>query len=274
MGDSSSPPSVVFEKPLPRRWVQFNLKTLLAAVTAVAILLGWLGYDRGWWRPRASRLASQAVLDAARRGYAEARANYDAGVMTFEQVCVWSQRWMEAERAVAENRDAEVSAVVAQLQRIDQLRQRARTNDAPTAAYYFAAARALLEQLQPNVNVEASLAIMRSLQGTWDVDFINPLNSLSSLGDLKSAEIRGERIWFHSHNRGASWAFLTIDTSVSPMAFHASGFNDDYSVSYDGTLALDGDELTIEVTSEPKPIRVELMRQSPASTRATSGTIR
>jgi len=273
MSDSSSTTSVAGDDARRRRWLQFSMKGLFAVVTLFALVLGWLGHDRGWWRPRRSILAAEAVRDAARRGYDEELANFEAGLATFEQVCEWSWRWMEAECEVAANRDDKASAALAHVQRIDQLRQRAQPRNVAAAAYHFAKARAQAEQLRPNASVESSLQMLRALQGTWRVESVNPPKDPSyAFGPVRwtQLEFAGERVGFASSG-GYEWALLTIDASTSPAMFKAGAMNNDYYVSHEGTISLDGDTLTLHipatkrtedslVVDEPYDVTIRLKR--------------
>src|SRR5207249_4821368 len=54
---------------------------------------------------------AQAMLVAAEKTYEATKASYEVGTEVFANVYVWSRRWLEAERALAETQDDEIDAL-------------------------------------------------------------------------------------------------------------------------------------------------------------------
>lgn len=74
---------------------------------------------------RASPAVDAALLrnmaDAAEGGYTAWRASYSAGTAVAADCYIWSRRWVEAERALAENQEAELAALRRHRDRMQQL---------------------------------------------------------------------------------------------------------------------------------------------------------
>src|SRR5688572_6472342 len=98
------------DRAVRRRWFQISMKGLLSALTLIGLLLTWMGHNRGWWR-QWQPLAVAAIREAARLAYDEVSEHYSNGRATLDEVCLWSQRLMEAEQAAAETKDETVEAV-------------------------------------------------------------------------------------------------------------------------------------------------------------------
>jgi hypothetical protein len=51
-----------------RRWFQFGIKSLLATVTAAAVMLSWINYNLNWLQQRQGRHRRLSELGCARLG--------------------------------------------------------------------------------------------------------------------------------------------------------------------------------------------------------------
>jgi len=70
----------------------------------------------------------KARLEVARKGYAEARQLYkQAGRASADQVCTWSYRWLQAQRAISSKKDNQIAALEAHRERLQDLQQRVKT---------------------------------------------------------------------------------------------------------------------------------------------------
>jgi hypothetical protein len=61
---------------------------------------------------KAHAAQAQAMLDWAEKTYEATNASYQVGTEVFANVYVWSRRWLEAERALAETKDDDLSALL------------------------------------------------------------------------------------------------------------------------------------------------------------------
>ncbi|HUY32928.1 MAG TPA: hypothetical protein VMV69_09115 [Pirellulales bacterium] len=65
------------------------------------------GVDAG----AAATKARQAMLKAAKKTYAATQVSYQAGKAPFSETYAWSRRWLEAERALAKDKNGELAAL-------------------------------------------------------------------------------------------------------------------------------------------------------------------
>ena len=94
MSDSSHP---------RRRWLRFSLRTLLAAMTALCIVGGWVAYQLHWIRERHAVLANHpnaAFLDAVGSSQTVANAGGTSTVWVWDDSqppAPWPLRWFGEE---------------------------------------------------------------------------------------------------------------------------------------------------------------------------------
>ena len=106
------------------------MKTILAAGIGLVLLLGaglrerngaCAAADDGPSGAASGRDAAEAMLQAARRTSNSTEAAIDAGTRPFSDLYVWSRRWLEAERAAADDNDGELAALKDHSARMTQL---------------------------------------------------------------------------------------------------------------------------------------------------------
>src|SRR5262249_31123767 len=78
----------------------------------------------------------KARLEVARKGYAEALQRYqqadrrDASILlkgSAEQICIWSQRWLQAQRGLGSTKEHQIAALESHRERLQDLQQRVKT---------------------------------------------------------------------------------------------------------------------------------------------------
>jgi outer membrane protein TolC len=73
--------------------------------------------------PQTPAALAKAKVEAAAKAFETAEKSYATGQSTAEQVYLWSRRWLEARRDLADNQAERAAAVEAHLGRLQMLRK-------------------------------------------------------------------------------------------------------------------------------------------------------
>ena len=198
-------------------------------------------------------LEAEELRDAARRTYEAVSGAFRIGFQTADDLCIWSQKWMEAERVASKTPEEDRQAVrshLARLQGLGEARVKWRF-DIARVAYHLTEAEALLASLDPKYRDFNKRVIedRRRLQGTWraQAETINgkPVQELTR----KKITVQG-RVVDDESRSGGFWGILSLDPTRSPKTFKYAAFNDDYFPERHGTYRLESDVWTITLPGE------------------------
>jgi uncharacterized protein (TIGR03067 family) len=202
---------------------------------------------------RRTPLEAEELRDAASRAYQSVLEGVRIGSKSPSELCPWSRRWMEAERAMSETREGNLQAVRRHLARLKGVAEESpcRPSDVHTVSYYLTEAEALLASMDPKQR-ELNRRIVedrRQLQGEWKTRSETVSGKPVKDPDFCVITVEG-RLVRETSGIGRSWGFLSLDPTTLPRTFKYVGVNEDYQPSRTGAYRLADDVLTVTLPGD------------------------
>ena len=171
------------------------------------------GQERARTAPGKSQAGRIELRDMARRAYENAVVDRQVLMVTMEDVCRWSRRWLDQELALAASDEDKLVAIKAHLGRIQHLAQH-ESRQIEVLEYYLTEAELMLAEIRPDPKFEATVAARKALQGTWRVISAEQKGAKveSQEWEWDTIEVVGRKITLSSSREGSSgWGLLTLD---------------------------------------------------------------